>query len=281
MNLQPVAEASPAQRHQESFDQHYQQWGYCRDIYEYLSKRADNTVLALYHYDSVKGTVADNLLIRNNLINVLDVGCGYGFFLQKLKSRYPYARLDMYGVDISRMMVENAKRNIPDARFYLCSAEQLPLDDDSFENVVCSEVIEHVVDPPQVIRELNRVTAPGGTVIISTPNYAGYTYVIIRLVEKLKRVPLLGGLRNYLLKHTDFSVRNEEIPLPRLREWMTDVGLDPIKVTYLAPFAEQKLLFPSCETLWQIMVNSTKFLERLPIINKLACNQLVIVARKL
>ena len=48
------------------------------------------------------------------------------------------------------------------------SVEQLPLDDASFDLVLCIQVLEHVDDPARAIRELHRVTRPGGRVLLST-----------------------------------------------------------------------------------------------------------------
>jgi SAM-dependent methyltransferase len=48
------------------------------------------------------------------------------------------------------------------------SAERLPVDDASFDVVLCTQVLEHAADPAAVVRELRRVTAPGGRVLAST-----------------------------------------------------------------------------------------------------------------
>jgi SAM-dependent methyltransferase len=46
--------------------------------------------------------------------------------------------------------------------------ENLPVPDASFDVVICTQVLEHCTDPPQAVRELRRVTAPGGRVLAST-----------------------------------------------------------------------------------------------------------------
>jgi SAM-dependent methyltransferase len=48
------------------------------------------------------------------------------------------------------------------------SVESLPVPDGSFELVLCTQVLEHAGDPAQAVRELRRVTAPGGRVLAST-----------------------------------------------------------------------------------------------------------------
>ena len=85
---------------------------------------------------------------------VLDVGCG-------VKPYYPFfaARTSEYvGVDV----VENPAADLKGA------VESLPVDDASFDLVLCIQVLEHAEDPAQGVRELRRVVAPGGRVLAST-----------------------------------------------------------------------------------------------------------------
>ena len=90
---------------------------------------------------------------RYGTCRVLDVGCG-------VKPYYPFFRpfaSEYVGVD-----VENPAADLQG------SIEQLPVPDGSFEIVLCNQVLEHCLDPPQAIRELRRVVAPGGCVLAST-----------------------------------------------------------------------------------------------------------------
>src|SRR5581483_3713872 len=48
------------------------------------------------------------------------------------------------------------------------SVEALPVEDASFDVVLCTQVLEHCDDPAQAVRELHRVTRPGGRVLAST-----------------------------------------------------------------------------------------------------------------
>jgi SAM-dependent methyltransferase len=90
---------------------------------------------------------------RHGRYRVLDVGSG-------IKPYYPYfaAHADAFvGVDLAN----------PDADVQ-APAEDLPVEDGSYEVVLCNQVLEHVDDPDAVVRELHRVTAPGGRVLAST-----------------------------------------------------------------------------------------------------------------
>ncbi len=85
---------------------------------------------------------------------VLDVGCGP-------KPYYPFfaARASEYvGVDV-----------VPQPAAELVGrVEELPVADGSFDVVLCTQVLEHCDDPAAAVRELRRVTAPGGRVLAST-----------------------------------------------------------------------------------------------------------------
>jgi SAM-dependent methyltransferase len=103
---------------------------------------------------------------------VLDAGCGVGYGSVILAEG---GALDVVGVDVAGAVVEAAKAaERPGLRFEQADVGSLPYPDDSFDAVVCFEVIEHVEDPEAVLRELARVLAPGGVIAISSPNRDAY-----------------------------------------------------------------------------------------------------------
>ena len=88
----------------------------------------------------------------------LDVGCG-----RRPYEKTYFANAKKYvGVDYL------SDRSRPDV---ICSALRLPFADRSFETVVSTEVLEHVPDPLQALREMRRVLKAGGFIILSTPMY--------------------------------------------------------------------------------------------------------------
>jgi SAM-dependent methyltransferase len=93
-------------------------------------------------------------LSEHGPVRILDVGCG-------VKPYYPFfadVASEYVGVDV----VENPAAEL------LGPVEALPVEDASFDVVLCTQVLEHSDDPAQAVRELRRVTRSGGRVLAST-----------------------------------------------------------------------------------------------------------------
>lgn len=97
-------------------------------------------------------------------MRVLDIGTGGGDGAAAAAERGAAAT----GVDVSPSMVELAARRHAKAAFVEASATDLPFADGSFDAAVGNIVIQHIGEPERAARELARVLAPGGRVVLST-----------------------------------------------------------------------------------------------------------------
>jgi SAM-dependent methyltransferase len=96
--------------------------------------------------------------------HVLDAGCGDG----RLSALLDAEALTL--ADVSVVALERARRRLPDARIVELQPDaSFPLQDCTFDLVLCAETIEHVRDVQLFLSELRRVLRPGGTLALTTP----------------------------------------------------------------------------------------------------------------
>lgn len=92
----------------------------------------------------------------------LDAGCGTGLVLRHLPK-------GSVGLDINPRHIVKSKKHAPQKRYVVADIYQIPFKDSYFSNIVCTEVLEHVLDPSKALRELARVLKPGGVIIGTVP----------------------------------------------------------------------------------------------------------------
>lgn len=110
--------------------------------------------------------------IRNQ--RVLDVACGEGYGTAALVRA---GAKSVVGVDIAPEVVEHARRKYG-VNALVGDASGLPIESSSVDVVVSFETIEHVEEPSAFVAECARVCAPGGLLVISTPNKAVYSAAV-------------------------------------------------------------------------------------------------------
>ena len=110
----------------------------------------------------------DNLLKMVKKIkpqSILDAGCGEGFTLAKLKENG--INSSVQGFDSSPVAIKIAKKIHPQIPINLQNIYDLPYPNNSFDLVICNEVLEHLSDPPTAVKEIVRVS--NKNVIVSVP----------------------------------------------------------------------------------------------------------------
>ncbi|MEM7488191.1 MAG: bifunctional 2-polyprenyl-6-hydroxyphenol methylase/3-demethylubiquinol 3-O-methyltransferase UbiG [Pseudomonadota bacterium] len=157
--------------------------------------------------------------------DVLDLGCAGGFLAEALDDRG--ARVT--GIDPAEEAIAAARAHAEaggrDIRYDVGVGEALPYGDDSFGAVACVDVLEHVRDLDQVLREVARVLRPGGLFLFDTINR--------NPVSRLAVITMAEDVLRLLPKGThdpDMFIRPSE-----LRRALTAAGLTPGAVTGLGP----------------------------------------------
>jgi len=117
----------------------------------------------------------------------LEVGCGAGILAVILAPRFR----QVIATDVSPTALRfagllAARAGAANLQVAEADAARLPFRDSAFATVICGEVIGQVADPPAVARELARVTAPGGTLLLSTPCALSPTQAALRIAAAVR-----------------------------------------------------------------------------------------------
>ncbi|MEV6162924.1 methyltransferase domain-containing protein [Streptomyces sp. NPDC052052] len=112
-------------------------------------------------------------------MSVLDVGCGPGTITADLAALVAPGRVT--GIDTSREILDQAadvvtERGLDNVEFTTGDVNSLDFPDDSFDVVHAHQVLQHVGDPVQALREMRRVCRPGGIVAARDSDYAAMTW---------------------------------------------------------------------------------------------------------
>lgn len=114
---------------------------------------------------------------------ILIVGCGFGEDTLVAKNR-------VIAFDLAFSAVKMAKHDFPKNIYLVADAAFLPFIDNSFDCIVCSEVIEHIPNPQEVIIEFRRVLRPQGELIITVPNWISYYGLARKIGEFIFKKPI-------------------------------------------------------------------------------------------
>lgn len=156
---------------------------------------------------------------------VLDIGCGSG----DLTNLFIDKDISLFGIDVSAGMIARCQERFSNTPHFCFSTispgSSLGFEDDSFDLIVCSSVIEYVDDLSLFISELTRVLAPGGRLLVSAPA----TFSPVRLIQKFLRLLLspICDVFAYL------AISRNSFTRASLGKLLSDSGLDVIS---LLPF---------------------------------------------
>jgi SAM-dependent methyltransferase len=132
---------------------------------------ADVYLLFMGRYSEPLATLFADLAGIRRGQRVLDVGCGPGALTAELVSRVGPESVS--AVDPSASFAESARERLPGADVRHSAAERLPFPDATFDATLAQLVVHFMADPVQGLREMARVTRPGGTIAACVWDHAG------------------------------------------------------------------------------------------------------------
>ncbi len=165
-------------------------------------------------HDRIHRTAARLLEARGAAGTLLDAGCGTGDLWRTVSGRFTSCT----GVDAVRYP------GLPDdVRFLAADLDgRLPLEDASVDTAAAIEVIEHLENPRAFMRELARVTKPGGWIVLTTPNQLSVLSLLC-LVTK----GVFGAFQE-----RDYPAHRTALLEIDLRRIAAECGLEQIDVAY-------------------------------------------------
>lgn len=154
---------------------------------------------------------------------LLDVGAGPGSITMDFAGFVAHVtatEIDESALSLSRGLA--AERGIENIAFSIEDVHALSFADDSFDIVHAHQVLQHVVDPVQALREMRRVAAPGGVVAARDADYAGFHWF-----------PILPELDRWLALYREAARANGGEPDAgrRLLSWARAAGFEEITAT--------------------------------------------------
>lgn len=150
---------------------------------------------------------------------LLDVGCGYGFFLKEAQKR----EWETYGTEVSKAPNQYAQEKLGlDVRN--CSLDQAGFSDNYFDVIALFDVIGYLQSPSQTLIEINRILKDEGTVIIRTLDRFRYVKLYNTLMSLFGRSRELEG--NPFFEND----RNYHFASQTLRKLLHDKGFWKVKV---------------------------------------------------
>lgn len=161
-------------------------------------------------------------------LDVLDVGCGPGTITADLAELVAPGRVTAVDAaeDVLRQARETAvERGLDSVRFAVADVHDLDFPDDSFDVVHAHQVLQHVGDPVQALREMRRVCRPGGIVAARDSDYGAFTW--------FPEVPALDGWQE-LYHRVALANGGEPDAGRRLLSWARAAGFTDITATAAA-----------------------------------------------
>ncbi|OGH14293.1 MAG: hypothetical protein A2687_01555 [Candidatus Levybacteria bacterium RIFCSPHIGHO2_01_FULL_38_26] len=120
-----------------------------------------NIFQRFWHVNKLKTVVR---LIKDSQKTILDVGCAGGWFISEISNKFPKTKC--HGIDIYDKGIKYAKKIYPKIEFKTADAHKIPYRENSFDLVICTEVLEHLDDPRGALLEIKRVLRKYGRAVI-------------------------------------------------------------------------------------------------------------------
>ena len=187
----------------------------------YLAEQPPESVSPWRHHlkkrrQFVEGVLGRELARRDKerAARLLDLGCGDGNHLLWLKR---FAE-DLYGCDYNIVRLARARARARDATLFLADILDFPAADGAFDVIFFNHVIEHIPDDLGALSTVRRLLAPGGLLVLGTPNEGAWWWQLA-----YKRAPDMRATTDHVHFYTAET----------LAEKVRTVGLDIVEIKHM------------------------------------------------
>ena len=184
---------------------------------------------------------------------LLEVGCGQGQFLERARAH----GWDVLGVEVVEPVAERARQR--GLEVFIGTLEQAALAPASFDVVVMLEVIEHVVDPVALLREVARVLRPRGVAALGTGNaeswvarlrgadwpyyrFGGHLHIRFYSPESAAALARAAGFTSVTCRTSGFAFREAAELRGRWYKWIVKLAQGPLSTLATARGAGHRLM---------------------------------------
>lgn len=185
---------------------------------------------------------------------VLDAGCGKYRSLAKGKCR------EITGIDWDKDAIKNPDIDV----LYIGNLEKLPLPDNMFDDIICSDVVQHLKDPMACFKEFSRVLKDGGLCFVKTPNLLNYRVFATKITP--------NWLHNWYMKNIVICVVKQDYTYYRanrpnkLIKMIGEAGFDLLTLKLVEDKPDYLRFSPitySAGIIFERLLNRFNFLSRL------------------
>lgn len=190
---QPISPASPQNRSLHELYElraRYLDWELGTGYLGFFAKNAGTRYTFTRRMEIVLQMLAHALQQKQeqgNALRILEIGCGAGLLCFELA----HSAKIVVGIDISHFVLDFANRvkdylHCDNVFFQQGDAEHLAFDHDTFDVVLCSEVLEHLIEPQRALTEMRRILKKNGTLILTTPCALSLSDLCMNLVRLIR-----------------------------------------------------------------------------------------------
>jgi ubiquinone/menaquinone biosynthesis C-methylase UbiE/uncharacterized protein YbaR (Trm112 family) len=173
---------------------------------------------------------AARFIPSKNDFTVLDLGCGNGVSTDSIKGRM------VVGIELSEKQLIRAKKRFPNRNFVVGDARKIPFKKETFDLIVAINMLHHVNDPENVLKECFRVLKKGGKLLTVDPNLynpIGFTgRGLFRLLH----------LRKFFPSFPQFALGEDEHQFSKL-QYYSLLNNSPFKKIKVIPHRIERILF--------------------------------------